>query len=232
MTVSGSFSFDPSVASFLDEAFERAGIDPATITPAHIISAKRSLNLMFTEWVAIDGDALYRDANSQSTIISGASTFTLPAGGFDILDLVMAYNGETTDQPLGRWSRQDYLSLANKTQTGRPQNFYVDVSTLNTPTVKVWPVADATCIFTYDYMRTVQTIVGISETTDVQRLWLEAVASGLAMRIAMKYNVARLPMLMPMADRSYKIARRAGSGNSQVIISGRGFGSSARTRRR
>jgi hypothetical protein len=231
VTTSGSFTFDPSVSSLMDEAFERAGVDPQTLTHRHIISAKMSLNLMFTEWAVEDTDALYRDAAGSTTISAGDDDFPLPAGGIDILDLVMAYNGETTDNPLSRISRQDYLNLANKAQTGRPSLYYVDVSVLNTPTVVVWPVPEATCIFTYDYMRTLQTVTGLSETTDVQRLWLEALASGWAAKLAGKYNVARVPMLTPLADRSYRLAKRAGSGNSRVVISGRGFGSS-RTRRR
>lgn len=232
MTTSGSYAFDPSVASLMDEAFERAGVDPQALTHRHIISAKMSLNLMFTEWAAEDTDVLYRDANTTASVASGTNYFNLASGALDVLDLVMRYGSQSTDVPLGRMSRQDYLMLANKTQTGQPTQYYVDVSTLNTPKVVLWPVPDATCNFTYDYMRRVQTVTGLSETTDMQTLWLEAVASGLAARLAQKYNVARVPLLMPLADRSYRIARRAGSGNSRVVISGRGFGSSARTRRR
>lgn len=232
MTTSSSYTFDPSVASLMDEAFERAGVDPQTLTHRHIISAKMSLNLMFTEWAAEDTDALYRDANSTATVSSGTNYFNLTSGAIDVLDLVMKYNGGTTDISLARSSRQDYLLLANKTQTGQPSQYYVDVSTLNTPKVVLWPVPDATCNFTYDYMRFVQTVTSLGETTDMQRLWLEAVAAGWASRLAQKYNVARVPLLMPIADRAYRIARRAGSGNSRVVITGRGFGASGRMRRR
>lgn len=233
MATSGILAFDPSVASLMDEAFERAGVDPQTITHRHIASAKMSLNLMFTEWTVQDGDAIYRDASGTTTILSGDDDFALDAGGVDIIgnDMVLKYNGETTDHPVSRCSRQDYLNLANKTQTGRPTMFYVDMSVLNTPTIVVWPVPDATCIFTYDYMRFTQTVMTLGETLDMQRLWLEAVASGWAYRIAIKYNVARVPMLGPLAENAYRLARRAGSGNSRVVISGRGFGSSRTLRR-
>ena len=231
MATSSSYSFDPSFAALLDEAAERAGMDPQTLTHRHISSAKMSLNLMLTEWAAKDGDALYRVAKTTSSVLAAAPSFALPAGGLDIVDIVVAYNGETEEYPLAPISRQDYINIADKTEDGKPAKFYVDVSTLNTPTVFLIPIPDATCIFRYDYTRLVQTVTGLAETFDVQRLWLEAVASGLAMRLAAKYNTARLPILVPMAQESYALARRAGSGSSQVTISTRGFGS-VRTRRR
>lgn len=231
MTTSGSFTFDPSFAALLDEAAERAGMDPSTLTHRHISSAKMSLNLMLTQWAVTDGDALYRVAQGTTTLVASDDTFSLATGATDVLDLVMAYNSVTYDSPLRRISRQDYLSIADKTSTGRPSVFYVDQSALNAPVVTVWPVPDQSCTIKYDYMRTVQTVAALGDTFDVQRLWLEAVAAGLAERLAAKFNVDRLPILIPQSREAYMLARRAGSGNSQVIIQTRGFGS-ARTRRR
>lgn len=233
MTTSGSSTFDPSFAALFDEALERAGIDPSIVTHRHISSAKMSINLMLTEWAAKDGDALFRIASTTETVLSGDSSFALPSGAVDINgdDVVMTYSGETNETPLTRSSRQDYLRIADKSTTGRPSLFYVDQATLNTPTVVLWPVPDATCVLRYDYMRRSQTLGALSETLDVQVLWLEAVASGLAARLAAKYNVSRLPILIPLASEAYRVARRSGSGNSQVVISARGFGSGSRTRR-
>lgn len=234
MTTSGTTAFDPTFASLVDEAFERAGIDPSIITHRHIASAKMSMNLMLTEWAAKDGDALFRVAQATQTVSPPTSSFALPSGAVDINgdDVVMTYSGGSSEASLPRSSRQDYLNIADKTATGRPTLFYVDHATLNTPTVVLWPVPDATCVLRYDYMRRSQTVNGLSETIDVQVLWLDAVAAGLAARLAAKYNVDRLPILIPLASEAYKTARRAGSGNTKVTISGRGYGSGLRTRRR
>lgn len=231
MTTSGSYAFDPSFAALLDEAAERAGLDPQTLTHRHISSAKMSLNLMLTEWAAKDGDVLYRVATTTNTVSAAATTFALPTGALDIVDMVVEYNDSDEEVPMSRISRQDYLNIADKTLDGMPTKYYVDVATLNAPVVYLIPVPDQTCIFRYDYTRLVQTITGLAETFDVQRLWLEAVAAGLAERLAAKYNMARLSFLVPKAAESYALARRAGSGASQVTVSSRGFGS-VRTRRR
>jgi hypothetical protein len=231
MTTSGSFAFDPSVASFLDEAFERAGLDPISINERHIRSAKASLNYMFIEWVTQDGDALYRVANSSSTVAAATTYFSPPAGTVDLLDMVQNYNSSGTDIPISRASREDYLNTPLKTTTGRPVYYYVDMSNLNAPRVYLWPIPDATIIFTYDYMRWMNTVASMGETLDLQHPWLEAAVAGLAWRMAAKYNPDRVAMLKPLADNAYRIARRSGSGNSRVVIASYGFGT-PRYRRR
>lgn len=232
MTTSGSFAFDPSFANIMDEAFELAGVDPSSISQRHITSAKLSLNLMFNEWVARDGDALYRVGNATASVAAAETYFALASGAMDIVDAVCNYNSEGKDIPLTRMSRQDYLELPTKTQTGRPSQFYVDQSNLNAPRAYLWPVPDQACSITYDYMRYVETAGDLSETLDIHRPWMAAVANGLALRLARKFNMARVAMLEAVAEQSYLIARRAGSGNSQIVIGTRAFGSGGRMRRR
>jgi hypothetical protein len=232
MTTSGSFAFDPSFANLMDEAFEQAGVDPSSISQRHITSAKMSLNLMLTEWVARDSDALYRVDTTTAAVAASDTYFALTTGAMDIVDLVCDYSTDDRDVPMARMSRQDYLNISNKAETGRPTQFYVDQSNLNAPRAYLWPVPDAACTMTYDYMRYVETAGALSETLDVHRPWLAAVASGLALRLARKYNLERVPMLEQTAEMSYRVARRAGSGNSQVVFGARAFGAGGRTMRR
>lgn len=230
MATSGSYTFDPSFASLLDEAAERAGIDPATLSHRHINSARTSLNLMFTAWQARDGDPVYKVETASATMTSGDDDFTLTTGAYDILEAVIDVGGSGSDTPMQRVSRNEFLNLSDKDASGSPHLFYVDHGTLNTPTCFVWPVPDASVTITYDYVRFTQTVGSLAETLDVQRLWLDAAAAGLALRLAEKYNIQRVGYLKPVAEEAYQIARRAGSGNSRVTISARGFGR-ARTRR-
>jgi len=232
MATSGSYVFNPSFAELLDEAFERAGIDPSTISQRHIVSARMSANLILTEWAALDGDAIYKIAQGTDTILSGTNYFDPQVGTMDILDIVMDYNASGVDIALNRISRQEYLNLADKTETGQPKNFYVDQSNLNAPRVYLWPVPDTNIDVTYDAMRYNQTLGMLSETLDVHRPWLEAFTAALAVRLAEKYSLPRVALLEPRAAQAYRIARRAGSGFSRLKISGRGFGTSGRTLRR
>lgn len=232
MTTSGSYAFNPTYAEILDEAFERAGVDPGTISQRHINSARMSVNLMLQEWAVRDGDMLFRLLQDTETVPAATASFTPVTGTFDIVDMVANYNSAGVDMPMTRMSREDYLNLADKDEQGQPKNYYVDQSTLNAPTVYIWPVPDASTVFTFDCLRYAETPGLLSETMDVHRLRLEALCAGLAFRLAAKYNLDRVALLKPLYDEAYAIARRAGSGSSRVVISGRGFGSAGRTVRR
>jgi len=50
MALSGTVAFRPDVEEIIAEAFERCGIDPQTQTGYKAVSARRSLNLLFSEW--------------------------------------------------------------------------------------------------------------------------------------------------------------------------------------
>jgi len=230
MATSGSFTFDPTFASILDEAAERAGMDPAALTHKHISSAKNSMNYMFNEWQIADGDPLYRIEATSVAVTAGDNDHTMPAGAYDVLDMMIDIDNSGSDQPLTRISRQEWLNISNKVLVGDPSKFYVDHSTLNTPVIYLWPVPEAALTIKYDYMRYIETLGAMSETLDIQRPWLEACVCGLALRLAEKYNMDRVAYLQGKAANSYQIARRAGSGNSRVIIQGKSFGRS-RTRR-
>jgi hypothetical protein len=232
MATSGSYLFDPTFANILDEAAERAGMDPATLSSRHLNSAKMSMALMFTEWVGRDGDALYRVTQDTEVVPVAATTFSPQTGTMDIIDMVVEYNASGVDSPMLRKSRQDYLTLTDKDDTGQPTYYYVDQSNLNAPLVYIWPVPDADCTFRFDCLRYMQTPGYLSETLDVQRPWLDACCAGLALRLAEKYKLDRVPLLEPKYEKAYGFARMSGGGRSEVILSGRSFGSRQRTIRR
>ena len=50
MATSGTVAYRPNIEEVIAESFERCGIDPQTQTGQKATSARRSLNLLFTEW--------------------------------------------------------------------------------------------------------------------------------------------------------------------------------------
>ena len=50
MALSGTVAFRPDVEEVVTEAYERCGIDPQTRTGDQAVSARRSLNLLFSEF--------------------------------------------------------------------------------------------------------------------------------------------------------------------------------------
>lgn len=50
MATSGTYAFSPAVVDIVLDAFERINIRPAAITPDHMFSARRSINLTMVRW--------------------------------------------------------------------------------------------------------------------------------------------------------------------------------------
>ena len=121
MTTSGSRDFNLDVAEAIEEAYERIGLEMRTGYDAK--TARRSMNLMFAEW-ANRGLNLWTVATGTTTVTQGTSQYTLAEDVVDLLDMVLRRSG--TDYEMTRISRGDYLDFPNKTDQGRPSQFYFD----------------------------------------------------------------------------------------------------------
>lgn len=85
MTTSGTYDFEMDNADVVLEAFDRCEIRPPAITGAHMISAKRSLNLELQRWANI-GINLWTVELITIPLIQGVATYDLPAGTVSLLD--------------------------------------------------------------------------------------------------------------------------------------------------
>ena len=115
MALSNSKNFEPDVGEFIEEAFERCGIELRT--GYDLKSAQRSLNLMLAEWanrglnqwtVATKTVAMVKDTISYNIDSTNA---TAP---IDVLDAFIreTVNNENTDTPMTRISRSQYSVLS------------------------------------------------------------------------------------------------------------------------
>ena len=95
MAVSGSKDFELDVAEYIEEAFERCGIEAKT--GYDLKSAKRSMNLLFADWA---NRGLNRWTIEQSTVslVQGTASYSLGADTIDILSAVVRTNAGQTDQ--------------------------------------------------------------------------------------------------------------------------------------
>ena len=121
MTVSGSTDFELDVADYVEEAFERCGLEVRT--GYDLKTAKRSMNLMFADW-ANRGLNQWTIAEKNLTVVQGDGTYDLGTSTIDILSLVVRRDG--TDYALDRISRDEYLNIPTKSTTGRPTQYFVD----------------------------------------------------------------------------------------------------------
>ena len=205
MATSGTFSFGPSVADFVDESFERVGIDPAKLTVRHLRSARRSLNLMFSEWPN-RGVKLWAVDQVTLDMIDGTATYNSSSGTICILDAVLRRS--SVDTPMFPMSRSEYAAIPSKTTEGLPSRFYL-ARAITTPTITVWPTAEnSTDDMLYWRVRRIEDVGNPSNTLDVASRWFEPVASGLAARLAVKFAPDRLDRLKALADEAFAYAHR------------------------
>ena len=97
MTVSGSTDFELDVADYIEEAFERCGLEVRT--GYDLKTAKRSLNLMFADW-ANRGLNQWTIEQRTFTVTSNDGNYDLATDVIDILSLVVRRSG--TDFALDR----------------------------------------------------------------------------------------------------------------------------------
>jgi len=205
MAVSGSNDFELDVADYVEEAFERCGLEVRT--GYDLRTATRSLNLMLADW-ANRGLNRWTMTQTSQSITAGTPNYNLGADTIDILSAVIRTGSDATqsDISLSRISRDAYISITNKNSTGRPTQFYVDRQ-IN-PVIKLWPTPDSVSTYTLVFDRLVRMDDADSSinTLDVPFRFYPCLAAGLAYYIALKKAPDRIQILKAVYEEEFERA--------------------------
>ena len=189
MAVSGSKNFELNVTEYIEEAFERCGLEVRT--GYDLRTAKRSLNLLLADW-ANRGLNQWTITQTTVTAVSDTATYTLDADTIDILSAVVRRS--STDYSIARLSRDEYLNIPVKTQTGRPSQFFLDRQV--TPVLKVWPTPEnSTDQFIFDRLVRIDDADTPINTMQVPFRFYPCLAAGLAYYLSVKKAPNRLQFL-------------------------------------
>jgi|TARA_X000000950_G_scaffold9717_1_gene10749 hypothetical protein len=200
MTTSGSTDFELDVSDYVEEAFERCGLEVRT--GYDLKSAKRSLNLMLADW-ANRGLNQWTIAQRSLTVTQGTGNYSLDPDVIDILSVVVRRNG--TDFALERLSRDEYLSIPTKTTESRANQFFLDRQI--TPELKLWPVPDnSTDVVIYDALTRIQDADAYINTMEVPFRFYPCLAAGLAYYIAVKRAPNRVQLLKAIYEEEFERA--------------------------
>lgn len=196
MATSGTWSASFTNADFVDESFERCGIDPASLTTRHLVSARRSITLMLADWMT-KGIKQWKIDSESLTLTASDLDITLPAATQDVLDMVL--RRDSVDTPMMPLSRSEYLLIPNKTQTGRPDRFFVDKQR-DSKILYLWPSPEnSTDIILYNRLIWAEDTGTAAQNPDIPHEWWEAFAADLAARLALKWAPDRLKTLAELA---------------------------------
>ena len=209
MAVSGTKSFEPDVAEYIEEAFERCGIELRT--GYDLRTATRSLNLMLAEW-ANRGLNQWTIKQNAIPMLTGTITYNLDptnsTAAIDVLDVFVReqFQGTNTDIPLSRMSRAEYSHLATKTTTGKPNQFFVDKQL--SPTITVWPQPDKNNTYTLfvNVLTRMDDAGGGANSLQMPFRFYPCLTAGLSYYLALKKAPEKVQMLKQLYDEEFERA--------------------------
>lgn len=209
MTISGTTLFNPDLTEIVEEAFERCGGELRT--GYDLRTARRSLNLMFTDW-ANRGINMWTMEQGQQILTPGVATYNLPADTVDLLDHVIRTGAGSVstqaDLTITRISEPTYATIPNKLTQARPIQIWIE--RLNTPRFTVWPVPDNTqqYILVYWRLRRIDDAGNGVNTMDMPFRFYNAMVAGLAYYLGMKVPgaIERLQVLKQQYDEAWELA--------------------------
>tara|TARA_B110000858_G_scaffold118916_1_gene135757 strand:- start:18701 stop:19369 length:669 start_codon:yes stop_codon:yes gene_type:complete len=200
MTVSGSTDFEIDVAEYIEEAFERCGLEVRT--GYDLKTARRSMNLLFADW-ANRGLNQWTIKQRTLNLVESDGDYDLETDVIDVLGLVVRRSG--TDYSLERISRDDYINIPTKSTKGRPTQFFLDRQ--GVPVLKVWPLSEnSTDIILYDCLTRLDDADTAQNTVDMPFRFYPALAAGLSYYIAVKRAPERVQMLKAMYEEEMRRA--------------------------
>jgi len=200
MAVSGSKDFELDVSDYIEEAFDRCGLEVRT--GYDLKTAKRSLNLMLAEWA---NRGLNQWTIEQTTInmVDGTGVYSLDADTIDVLGAILRRDND--DYTIERLSRDEYLNLPSKTTTGRVSQFFMDRQI--TPQFKVWPVPNnSSDQVIVDRLVRMDDADTYTNTLQIPFRFYPCLAAGLAYYIALKKAPDRIQLLKALYEEEFERA--------------------------
>tara|TARA_R100000935_G_scaffold7634_1_gene16120 strand:- start:727 stop:1611 length:885 start_codon:yes stop_codon:yes gene_type:complete len=124
-----------------------------------------------------------------TTTVSAVQDLSDTQSTIDMLSAVVTRTG--TDFEITRLSRSEFLNIPIKTQTGRPNQFFLDRQI--SPVLKIWPVPDnSTDVIKFNRLTRIDDADAFTNTVDIPFRFYPCLAAGLAYYLSMK----RSPQLM------------------------------------
>ena len=211
MTTSNTYAWNPDGGDLLIEAWEMLGRNAEEMTGTIAKSAMRSAMLMFQSW-ANKGVNLWQIDSQTFQTTHAQITYTTASNTIDVLNIIVT-DPTGTDRVLSGISRGDYVAIPNKTTQSTPTQFWCE-RIQPVPVLHLYPAPDAAYTVTYWRYRQTQDFLSMANTPDAPLLWGDAIVSGLAAKLSVKYAPDKYPLLQAIATQTFTDA--AGENRERV----------------
>ena len=212
MPTSSSTDFELNVAEYIEEAFERCGLEVRT--GYDLQTAKRSLNILLADW-ANRGLNQWTIVQRTQTLTANDVDYDLATDVIDILNAVVRRS--SVDYTMTRISRDQYLNLPNKAQTGRPSQYFLDRQI--TTTLKLWAAPEnSTDVIYYDALTRIQDADTQINTMEVPFRFYPCLTAGLAYYLSIKKAPDRIQLLKAMYEEEFERAAAEDRDRSSLTL--------------
>ena len=199
MATSGTTTFDLPIDEIIEEAFERTGMR-GNRTGYQLKSARRSLNIMFSEW-GNRGVHLWKVKQATIPLVEGQAEYNFandntnfPTDISDVLEAFVRNNSTATapvDTTLTKIDRSAYAALANKLSKGTPSQYYVQRTVA--PSIFLFQTPSSSFSgsnfqLKFFYVARIQDAGAYTNESDVVYRFIPCMTSGLSYYLSLKYS--------------------------------------------
>jgi hypothetical protein len=191
MATSGTTTFNLELDDIIEDAYERCGYS-GTRTGYQLKSARRSLNLLLSEW-GNRGVHIWKVTNHTQNLTAGTTTYTAPSDASDVLEMV--FRNGSTDTTMTKISRSEYQAIPNKSSTGQPTQYFVQRNLSNVE-IKLYLTPETTDTqINYYYLGRIEDAGAYTDNPDAPYRFLPCMVSGLAYFLSQKISPERTQAL-------------------------------------
>lgn len=207
MALSGTKTFELDVADYIEEAFERCGIEVRTGYDQR--TARRSLNLLLADWANRGLNQWTIERETITVDPASGVSYPLSASTIDIISAIVRNSdgvgtSSQSDLTIDRVSREYYLNIPNKLTEGRPVQYFLDRQI--TPVLYVWPKPNTTFYVVVDKLLRMDDASAGVNTMQVPFRFYPCLAAGLAYYLAIKRAPERVQLLKAVYEEEFERA--------------------------
>jgi|TARA_R100001460_G_scaffold8190_1_gene20350 hypothetical protein len=196
MATSGTTAFDLDIDEIIQEAYERCGMTART--GYGLKSARRSLNILFSEW-GNRGLHLWKIDLAAVPLVEGQAEYNattdstnFPGNVNEILEAYVRNNTTATapvDTPISKIDRSSYSAIANKLSKGTPSQYYVDRTT--SPSIFLYQTPSSSFsgsnfLLKFYYLKRIEDAGAYTNQTDIVYRFIPCMCAGLSYYLSLK----------------------------------------------
>ena len=194
---------------------EITGASSAATASITSLPSSTSMAINVPSGTFTSGETITGGTSAATTTVSAAVDLTPVQKTIDILSAVITRS--SVDYGITRLSRDEYLNIPNKTQTGRPSQFFLDRQI--SPRLKLWPVPENnTDIVKFDRLIRMDDADDYTNTLQIPFRFYPCLAAGLAYYLAIKRAPERIELLKAIYEEEFTRAMEEDRDRASLTI--------------